>query len=72
VEQTAPVLSPLGSLCLVQLGAIAASFVVSYFNLFNVARFGLPGELIIAIIGALILVVIVRLFTPRRTGGASV
>jgi uncharacterized membrane protein YeaQ/YmgE (transglycosylase-associated protein family) len=53
------------------IGAIAANFVVSYFALFNVARFGLPGELIVAIIGALLLVVIVRLFTYRRTERAS-
>jgi uncharacterized membrane protein YeaQ/YmgE (transglycosylase-associated protein family) len=61
----------LGDLLFGVIGAIAANFVVSYFNLFNVARFGLPGELITAIIGAILLVVIVRLVTYRRTEGAS-
>jgi uncharacterized membrane protein YeaQ/YmgE (transglycosylase-associated protein family) len=49
------------------IGAIAANFVVGYFGLFNLTQFGLIGELIVAIIGAILLVVVVRLFTSRRT-----
>jgi uncharacterized membrane protein YeaQ/YmgE (transglycosylase-associated protein family) len=47
------------------IGAIGANFIVSYFNLFS-GQYGLVGELIVAAVGAIILVVLVRLFTSRR------
>lgn len=61
----------LGDLLFGIVGAIAANFVVSYFQLFNVAHYGLVGELLVAIIGSILLVVIVRLFTFRRTSRAD-
>jgi uncharacterized membrane protein YeaQ/YmgE (transglycosylase-associated protein family) len=61
----------IGDLLFGIIGAIGANFVVSTFNVFNVARYGLPGELIIAIIGAILLVVIVHLFTYRRSARAG-
>ena len=57
----------LGDLQIGAIGAIAANFVVSYFNLFNLGHYGLLGELIVAIIGAILVVVVVRLVTARRT-----
>jgi uncharacterized membrane protein YeaQ/YmgE (transglycosylase-associated protein family) len=57
----------IGDLLFGVIGAIGANFVVSAFNLFNIAKYGLPGELIIAVIGAVLLVVIVHLFTYRRS-----
>lgn len=60
----------LGDLVFGVIGAIGANFVVSYFALFNAARFGLPGQLIIAAIGAILLVVIERLVTSRRSAHA--
>jgi uncharacterized membrane protein YeaQ/YmgE (transglycosylase-associated protein family) len=53
------------------LGALAANFVVGYFALFNLAQFGLMGELIVAIIGASLFVVLVRLATSRRSARAD-
>ena len=61
----------IGDLLFGIIGAIGANFVVSHFNLFNVTRYGLPGELIIAIIGSIVLVVLVHLVTYRRSAGAS-
>ena len=61
----------IGDLLFGVIGAIGANFLVSAFNLFNVARYGLPGALIIAIIGAILLVVIVHLFTYRRSARAN-
>jgi uncharacterized membrane protein YeaQ/YmgE (transglycosylase-associated protein family) len=48
------------------LGAIGANFVVSYFSLFDLVRYGLIGEIIVAIIGAILLVVLVHLLTGLR------
>ncbi len=53
------------------IGAIGANFIVSYFNLFGSGQYGLTGELIVAAVGAIILVVIVRLFTSRRSTTAA-
>ena len=61
----------IGDLLFGVIGAIGANFVVSSFSLFNVAHYGLPGALIIAIIGAILLVVLVHLFTYRRSARAS-
>lgn len=49
------------------IGAVAANFIVSYFNLFNSGSYGLVGELIVAAVGAILLVVIVRALTSRRS-----
>jgi len=57
----------LGDLVFGVIGAIGANFVVGYFGLFNLTQYGLIGELIVAAIGAILLVVIVRLFTARRS-----
>ena len=56
----------LGDLLIGAIGAIGANFVVSYFNLFSLGQYGLPGQLVIAIIGAILVVVIVRLLLGRR------
>ena len=56
----------LGDLVVGVIGAVGANFLVGAFNLFNVANYGLPGALIIAIIGSILLVVIVHLFSGRR------
>ena len=56
----------LGDLVFGVIGAIGANFLVGFFNLFNVANYGLPGALILAIIGSILLVVIVHLFSGRR------
>jgi uncharacterized membrane protein YeaQ/YmgE (transglycosylase-associated protein family) len=61
----------IGDLLFGVIGAIGANFLVSAFKLFNVAKYGLPGALIVAIIGAILLVVIVHLFTYRRSARAS-
>ncbi|MGO8948782.1 MAG: GlsB/YeaQ/YmgE family stress response membrane protein [Ktedonobacterales bacterium] len=61
----------IGDLLFGVIGAIGANFVVSTFSLFNVAHYGLPAELVIAVIGAILLVVIVHLFTGRRSAGAG-
>ena len=61
----------IGDLLFGIIGAIGANFVVSTFHLFNVSHYGLPGALIIAIIGAILLVVLVHLFTYRRSARAS-
>lgn len=65
----------LGDLVFGALGAIGANFAVSYFGLFNAGQYGLPGELIVAVIGAILLVVIVHLFTSvfsrRRTASSE-
>ena len=57
----------IGDLVIGIIGAIGANFLVSHFNLFNVNQYGLPGALILAIIGSLVLVVIVHLFSYRRS-----
>ena len=57
----------LGDLLFGIVGAIAANFVVSYFALFNIKQYGLTGELIVAAVGAILLVVIVRTLTGRRS-----
>jgi len=51
------------------IGAIGANFIVSYFNLFGSGKYGLVGELIVAAVGAIVLVVIVRALTSRRSTG---
>ena len=56
----------IGDLLFGIIGAIGANFLVSHFNLFNVNQYGLPGALILAIIGSILLVVIVHLFSGRR------
>jgi uncharacterized membrane protein YeaQ/YmgE (transglycosylase-associated protein family) len=56
-----------GDVLIGAIGAIGANFVISYFGLFNLSTYGLICELIVAIIGAILLVVIVRLFTARRS-----
>jgi uncharacterized membrane protein YeaQ/YmgE (transglycosylase-associated protein family) len=56
-----------GDVLIGAIGAIGANVVIGYFGLFNLSTYGLPGELIVAIIGAVLLVVIVRLFTARRS-----
>jgi uncharacterized membrane protein YeaQ/YmgE (transglycosylase-associated protein family) len=56
----------IGDLVIGIIGAVGANFLVGHFNLFNVAKYGLPGALILAIIGSLLLVVIVHLFSGRR------
>jgi uncharacterized membrane protein YeaQ/YmgE (transglycosylase-associated protein family) len=61
----------LGDLLFGILGSIGANFVVSYFGLFNSKSYGLTGELIVAAVGSILLVVIVRLFTARRSSGAE-
>lgn len=53
----------LGDLVFGALGAIGANFAVSYFGLLSASQYSLPAELIVAVIGAILLVVIVRLFT---------
>jgi uncharacterized membrane protein YeaQ/YmgE (transglycosylase-associated protein family) len=57
----------IGDLVIGIIGAIGANFLVSHFNLFNVNQYGLLGALILAIIGSLVLVVIVHLFSYRRS-----
>ncbi len=61
----------IGDLLFGIIGAIGANFLVSHFNLFNVNQYGLPGALILAIIGSILLVVIVHLFSGRRSARAS-
>ena len=56
----------IGDLLFGVIGAIGANFLVSNFNLFNVNQYGLPGALILAIIGSILLVVIVHLVSGRR------
>lgn len=60
----------LGDLLFGVIGAIGANFVVSHFGLFNVNKYGLPGQLIVAAIGAILVVVLVRLATSRRAAQA--
>jgi uncharacterized membrane protein YeaQ/YmgE (transglycosylase-associated protein family) len=57
----------IGDLLFGVIGAIGANFLVSHFNLFDVAKYGLPGALILAIVGSILLVVIVHLFSGRRS-----
>ena len=61
----------IGDLLFGAIGAIGANFLVGHFNLFNVAQYGLPGALILAIIGSILLVLIVHLFTARRSSRAT-
>ena len=56
----------LGDLIFGAVAAIAANWVVAYFKLFNIHQYGLPGELIVAAIGAIVLVLLVHLATYRR------
>jgi uncharacterized membrane protein YeaQ/YmgE (transglycosylase-associated protein family) len=49
------------------IGALLANFVVGFFALFNLTKYGLVGELIVAIIGAILLVVLLHLVTGRRS-----
>ena len=48
------------------IGALLANFVIGYFALFNLTQYGLVGELIVAVIGAILLVVLLHLVTGRR------
>ncbi len=57
----------LGDLLFGVLAAIGANWVVAYFKLFNVNQYGLIGELVVAAIGAIVLVLLVHLFTYRRS-----
>jgi uncharacterized membrane protein YeaQ/YmgE (transglycosylase-associated protein family) len=57
----------LGDLVFGAIGAIGANFVVSYFALFSAGQLGLLGEIIVAIVGAMLLVVIVRLLPIHRS-----
>jgi uncharacterized membrane protein YeaQ/YmgE (transglycosylase-associated protein family) len=61
----------LGDLLFGILGAIGANFVVSYFGLFNSKNYGLTGELIVAAVGSILLVVIVRIFAARRSSAEA-
>ena len=61
----------IGDLLFGIIGAIGANFLVSHFNLFNVNQYGLPGALILAIIGSILLVVIVHVFSYRRSARAT-
>jgi len=61
----------LGDLLFGVIGAIGANFVVSYFGLFNSSHYGLIGELIIAAIAAMLLVVVTRVFAGRRSTRAA-
>jgi uncharacterized membrane protein YeaQ/YmgE (transglycosylase-associated protein family) len=56
----------LGDLLFGVLAAIGANWAVAYFRLFNVHQYGLTGELIVAAIGAILLVLLVHMFTYRR------
>ncbi len=62
----------LGDLLFGVIGALAANFAVSYFNLFDSGHYGLLGEIIVAVIGAVLLVVITHLFSGRRARGSVV
>ncbi len=55
-----------GDLLFGVVGALVGNFVVGYFGLFNVQQYGLIGELIVGIIFAILVVVLVHLFTGRR------
>ncbi len=57
----------LGDLLFGVIAAIGSNWVVAYFKLFNIHQYGLPGELIVAAIGAIVLVLLVHLFTYRRS-----
>lgn len=61
----------LGDLLFGVVGAIAANFAVSYFGLFGAGKYGLTGELIVAAIGAVLLVVVTHLFGRRRATVAA-
>jgi uncharacterized membrane protein YeaQ/YmgE (transglycosylase-associated protein family) len=61
----------IGDLLFGVIGAIGANFVVSFFGLFNSGHYGVLGELIVAAIGAILLVVISRAFTGRRSTSAA-
>ena len=61
----------IGDLLFGIIGAVGANFLVSHFNLFNVNQYGLPGALILAIIGSILLVVIVHLVSGRRSARAT-
>ena len=56
----------LGDLLFGVLAAIGANWAVAYFKLFNIHQYGLIGELIVAAIGAILLVLLVHVFTYRR------
>ena len=57
----------LGDLLFGVIAAIGSNWVVAYFKLFNIHQYGLLGELIVAAIGAIVLVLLVHLFTYRRS-----
>ena len=57
----------LGDLLFGVLAAIGSNWLVAYFKLFNIHQYGLIGELIVAAIGAILLVLLVHVFTYRRT-----
>jgi uncharacterized membrane protein YeaQ/YmgE (transglycosylase-associated protein family) len=57
----------LGDLLFGVLAAIGANWVVAYFKLFNLHQYGLIGELIVAAIGAIILVMLIHMLTYRRS-----
>ena len=56
----------LGDLLFGVLAAIGANWAVAYFKLFNLHQYGLMGELIVAAIGAIILVMLLHVLTYRR------
>jgi uncharacterized membrane protein YeaQ/YmgE (transglycosylase-associated protein family) len=56
----------LGDLLFGVLAAIGSNWLVAYFKLFNLHQYGLIGELIVAAIGAIVLVLLVHAFTYRR------
>jgi uncharacterized membrane protein YeaQ/YmgE (transglycosylase-associated protein family) len=62
----------LGDLLFGVIGAVGANFVVGYLGLFDSSHYGLVGELIVAAVGAILLVVVVRVFTGRRSTSAAV
>jgi uncharacterized membrane protein YeaQ/YmgE (transglycosylase-associated protein family) len=62
----------LGDLLFGVIGALVANFAVSYFNLFDSGHYGLPGEIIVAVIGAVLLVMVTHLFSRRRTSSSAV
>ncbi len=51
-------------------GAIAANFIASSFNIFNIQQYGGVGQVVLAVVGAVLLVVIVHLFSSRKVATA--
>lgn len=54
----------LGDLCFGAVGAAAANFAVGF--VLNLAQYGFVGEIVVAVIGAMLFVVVARLVTSRR------